>query len=229
MPSLILDTSTERGVVAIVHGEEVLFLAELPFGFQNSQFLLPAIHQGLKTNGLHLGGMDYVAVGVGPGSYTGIRVGATAAKALAFACQIPLIGICSLDGFVPDEDATFAAVVDAKIGGVYIQKAHMQGGIVTHLRGPELCALPHAVGFLNDVDVIVTPFAEVLRPKLEAACPGVAWSWQERYPSPQQLMRVAREKMNNKQFSVECHLNLLYMRKTQAEIEKEQRANVSEL
>lgn len=239
MPALIFDTSTERGFVAITEEENLLFHSELPFGLQNSQHLLPEIHRGLQQTKLAIGGLEFVGVGVGPGSYTGIRVGATVAKTLTFACRLPLIGICSLDGFIPDKPSSFAAVIDAKIGGVYLQIGEMMDGQVHYVTGPEVHRLQRAVELLCDADVqvLVTPNASQLRSKLVREGKGTGtgmgtgkgigtgkggeWEWQESYPSPQQMAKIANEKFAKQEFSLDGHLNLLYMRKTQAEIEKE--------
>lgn len=223
MPALILDTSTERGIVAIIHDADILFHADLPFGLQNSQFLLPEIHRGLTITKLKIHDLSFVGVGVGPGSYTGIRVGATVAKTLAFACQIPLVGVSSLDAFIPSKPASFAAVIDAKIGGVYLRIGRSNGDEVKFTTKPEVHSIPSAMALLNEVDVLVTPNAAQLRPKFESESHSGKWEWLERYPSPSQMARVANTMVANKEYSLDGHLDLLYLRKTQAEIEKEAR------
>src|SRR5262245_20076905 len=121
MLGLALDTSTEKGCFAIIDGEQTLIAVELPFGLQSSHFLLPELEAAMKKIGIGATALQYVACGVGPGSYTGIRVGVTAAKGIAFACRIPLVGICTLDAFVPKAPTPYAVVIDAKMGGVYVQ------------------------------------------------------------------------------------------------------------
>lgn len=223
MPILILDTSTERGFVAIIQEMELLYHVQLPFGMQNAQSLLPEIQQGLASTGYSIDKIDFVAVGIGPGSYTGIRVGATVAKTLAFACGLPLVGVCSLDAFVPSRDGAFAAVIDAKVGGVYLQMGCRQRGIVSEVSEPQIYPINKAAEMLCHVPTLVTPNAAQLRPKLEkeAVLLNLKWQWQERYPSPVDMARKAKQKIDNQEFSLEGRLDLLYLRKTQAEIEKE--------
>ena len=127
MPALLIETGTERGMTAIVDGEAILFHAILPLGYHNSRYLLPEIEKGLQQLNLAVKNLQYIACGQGPGSYTGIRVGATVAKSLAFACKLPLIGISTLQTFVPDKEGAFAVLIDAKIGGVYMIKGSRKG------------------------------------------------------------------------------------------------------
>jgi len=216
---LLIEVSTERGIVGIVQDGKILFLAELPFGMQNSTYLLPEIQRGLVETGLSLSQLTLIAVGVGPGSYTGIRVGATAAKALSFASRIPLVGVCSLDTFIPEQSGPFASVIDAKIGGIYWQAGIKENGKVVFEGGPQITPLSTASEMLAKYPVLVTPNAIQLRSKLNAA----EWTWVESYPSVLQLAARAEEKFLRGEVSVDGELELLYMRKTQAEIEREQR------
>ncbi|MBA3816325.1 MAG: tRNA (adenosine(37)-N6)-threonylcarbamoyltransferase complex dimerization subunit type 1 TsaB [Parachlamydiaceae bacterium] len=221
MPILILDTSTERGFVAILEGLQLLYHVQLPFGMQNAQSLLPEIHRGLAFTGFSINQMEFVGVGIGPGSYTGMRVGATVAKTLTFACGLPLVGVCSLDAFVPLQAGAYAAIIDAKVGGVYLQTGYFGQGVVTELSGPQIYSINEAAEMLLNVPVLVTPNATQLRPKLEKELASSQWRWEESFPSPMDMARRARQKIERQEFSLNGHLDLLYLRKTQAEIEKE--------
>lgn len=221
MLGLILETSTERSIVAAFDDRKCLFEEQLPFGLQNSHLLLPQVQEKIKDNTLKLADLSYIAVGIGPGSYTGIRVGAMIAKSLTFVFQIPLIGVCTLDAFIPDQEGSFAAVVDAKMGGVFLQTGHLANGVVTYFLKPQAYSLPEAAEIMQGIPTIVTPNAEKIRPKLEGLKPDNQWLWSEQYPKAEQLVAVAQKKMREEDFLKTDRLELLYMRKTQAEIEKE--------
>ncbi len=212
MISLLIETSTERGIVALFSDEKLLHLVELPVGYQNSAHLLPTIQEAFEKVQVKPTDLKLIAVGIGPGSYTGIRVGAITAKTLAYALQIPVVGICSLDGFIPEMECKFAAVIDAKIGGVYVQLDHSI---------PAVHPLEQAVDLLKNVDVLVTPYAQHLKQKMSGP-----WRWIERYPDPLHLIRLAYSKYHTGDYSNEGHLDLLYLRKTQAEIEKDLKDNI---
>ena len=226
MRTLLLETSTERGIVAIVEDGALLFHQELPFGLQNSQLILPILSEGLRSTHLNSSDFSMVGVGIGPGSYTGIRVGATIAKTLAFACHLPLIGVCTLDLFIPEEDGVFAAIIDAKIGGAYLQIGCKADGQIIWAQGPMVCLLPQAIELLRKVPVLVTPNAAQLQAKLRALCPDVSWQWVERYPCPLRLASVVGERFVRGEWDKEGQLELLYMRKTQAEIEMAEKLRI---
>lgn len=221
MIGLVIETSTERGVVAAFDSAQCLFKEELPFGIQNSHLLLSELQKKIKEKVLGLGSLSFIAVGIGPGSYTGIRVGATIAKTLAFVFQVPLIGICTLDAFIPNHDGVFASVIDAKIGGLYVQTGSLSKGSVEQLLKPEAYSLIDAAEILKHVPTIVTPNAEKIRPKLEVLVPEHSWYWQEDYPQVEHMNALAMKKMLGMKAEDTSHLELLYMRKTQAEIERE--------
>lgn len=110
MFSLILETSSEKGCVILAENDTPIAVKPLPAGPALSKCLALEVKNMLPA-GLKI---DLIAVGTGPGSYTGIRVGAALGKALAYGWKIPLIGFCSLEAFGPAP-----VLVDARSGGFY--------------------------------------------------------------------------------------------------------------
>lgn len=96
MKILALETSSAEGGIALLENNEIL--AELPFKTNENfgQNLFPHIEALLKQTRLTLKELDLICVNIGPGSYTGIRVGVTSANTLSWANQIPLIGVSCL-------------------------------------------------------------------------------------------------------------------------------------
>lgn len=220
MKGLLIETCTERGLVAIVKKGVVLYHKLLPFGYQNSKFLLPTIEEGLKALEIEPKHLAFIAVGVGPGSYTGIRVGAMVAKTLAFACQLPLIGIGTLETFKPDGLGTFASVIDAKVSGVYFQKGELFENGVQWQTEPQVLSLEELPLHLKGIQTLVTPNASRLQPLFKEKFQDCQLQWEEKAPDAIQMAQIAFRKFNNEEWSNEDNLELLYLRKTQAEIEK---------
>lgn len=215
MFSLIIETSTERGCVAFYDGQDVIFQEHFPFGLNNSKFLLPEIARGFKMIGKSPQEIDYIAVGIGPGSYTGIRIGAITAKTLAFALKKPLVTFCSLEAFKSSQkEKAFAVIVDAKISGVYMMAGQEPAQIVP---------LNDLGVYLRNVSVLVTPNQSVIKPKIEGLYPDHHWVWEESLPNVLHLSQLAAAKFEEGDFSDGRHIDLLYLRKTQAEIEKEKK------
>jgi len=221
MRYLVVDTCTERGIIAYGSHEEVLFETELPFGLNQSKFLMPALQEAFKPFGIPPE-IEAIGVGMGPGSYTGIRIGVALAQALAYGWEVPLIGIPSLQGFFPSvTSAHFAAILDARIGGVYFQKGTKRGDEVHYEQEPRNCPLEEFAGQIAGVTHLVSPCIHSLQAKLGKLFPHAGWIWEERSPSARLLLKhVARKHAKGEEIMPPQHLNLLYLRQTEAEREK---------
>jgi len=122
MRILALDTATSACTVAVVDGESVLAELTLQVPRAHSTRLMPLVAQALKESGLDRRDLDAVAVGVGPGSFTGLRIGLATAKGLAFALDKPCVGVCTLKAMAYGTGAQEGLVVsllDARRGQVY--------------------------------------------------------------------------------------------------------------
>lgn len=217
MLSLLIETATERGIVAVLESDRVLFKKELPYGTNSAKLMPAAIQEGLQLLGLIASNLSFVAAGVGPGSFTGIRVAAAAAQSIAYAVKIPVIGIPTLACFSPDSDGPFAVCIDAKIGGVYIMTAKKLQSRIVEASVPMLTSIEEAAMALKEFPTIVTPNSSALRPKLEKIWPDATWSWEELAPDPVLMGNLAHEKLLWGQAAKHGALDLLYLRKSQAE------------
>lgn len=181
--------------------------------------MFAAIKEGLKNSGLELYNLDFIAIGTGPGSYTGIRVGAVTAKTLAYALNIPLIGISTLQCFTPDQDGNFLVAIDAKIGGAYIISGTQKNGLIHYSCQPQIIELADLDPFLSTTDIIVTPNATQLKQKIETLHTQKSWDWQIKAPNPEHIANLCIENFKNGKGTKD--IELLYLRKTQAERERE--------
>jgi tRNA threonylcarbamoyladenosine biosynthesis protein TsaB len=161
-------------------------------------------------------------VGIGPGSYTGIRVGVMTAKAMSYAAKVPLVGVCTLQCFVPSQNGEFAVLIDAKIGGAYVITGSKKGKTISYDIEPRVCELDKVGNLLKPM--IVTPNGKMLQTKLERLYSGAQWEWEERSPDAMHMNEMAQDKFKKGEIAVNGHLDLMYLRKTQAEIEKQKRA-----
>lgn len=98
---LALDTATPTLVAGVARWSrrttEVLAERAVPSGTQHAELLTPAIRGVLADAGLTLGDVEAVVTGLGPGPFTGLRIGIVTAAALADARGLPVVGVCSLD------------------------------------------------------------------------------------------------------------------------------------
>lgn len=126
MPYILnIETATTVCSVSISKNEELLFCKELNEGFTHAENLHVFIQEGLSNCNLKADELNAVAVSKGPGSYTGLRIGASTAKGLAFALRIPLISIDTLQIMTAaahikqKEEAVYCPMIDARRMEVY--------------------------------------------------------------------------------------------------------------
>ncbi len=101
MKILHLETSSKNCSVAISDGKELLCLCEeLSDNYKQSESLHTFVEWALEGANIILRDLDAVSLGMGPGSYTGLRIGASAAKGFCFGLQIPLIAVNSLETMI---------------------------------------------------------------------------------------------------------------------------------
>lgn len=116
-----IDVSGPSGGAALL-GPEGLLVEKVPPAVRRGRDLVPAVARLLAARGLSPGDLDLVACGVGPGSFTGIRIGIATAAALAYAAGIPVLDVPSLHGIAANAPARFERVVvllDARQGRVF--------------------------------------------------------------------------------------------------------------
>ena len=100
MPILAIETSTQWCSVAIYFSEEHYFSKHEKIDNKASQFILPWINDLMSESSVQWSDLEAIAVSIGPGSFTGIRLGIGVAQGLAFARKIPLVPVASLDGML---------------------------------------------------------------------------------------------------------------------------------
>lgn len=118
---LAIDTCLFACSVAVVDGEQVLARRVEPMSRGHQERLAPLVQEAMAEAGLGFDKLERIGVTVGPGSFTGLRVGLAFAKGLASALSIPAVGIGSLEALADTERGNVVAVLDAKRGQVYLQ------------------------------------------------------------------------------------------------------------
>ena len=140
---LAIDTSTHV-VVGLARDGQALAEHDNADPRRHVEDLTPAVEQVLRRAGLGIDELDLIVVGLGPGPFTGLRVGIATARVLAFGRSVPLRGVCGLDAIAADWCASsrppteeFAVVSDARRREVYWARYAPDG---TRLEGPSVGA-----------------------------------------------------------------------------------------
>jgi len=120
---LAIDTTQGACSAAVMDGCVILASLSEPMQRGHQERLAPLVAETMTAAGLGFGELDRIGVTVGPGSFTGLRVGLAFAKGLALALDIPCVGIGALEALAasdPGQELT-AAVIDAGRGQIYLQ------------------------------------------------------------------------------------------------------------
>ena len=120
MKYLLIDSATAALVVAIVIDDKIAYYYNQKVGKDMSSSIMFVIDEAFKTAGIKPRELDKIFIANGPGSFTGIRVGLTVAKTMAWALNIPVISISSLEVIASTpSNQNNIAVIDARRGYVY--------------------------------------------------------------------------------------------------------------
>ena len=135
---LAFDTATPHVTVALHDGSSLVATFESSESMRHGEMLAPGIETVLAEAGVAVTSLTGIAVGVGPGPFTGLRVGLVTARTLALARGLPVHGVCSLDILaaeaMDDGLEDFVVATDARRKEVYV--ASYTGG--RRVRGPEV-------------------------------------------------------------------------------------------
>lgn len=121
MNILAIDTTSTGLSIALVKGDETFSFTKEIGKSGHSATLMPKIDNMLKSHDLAVGNLDAVAVNVGPGSFTGIRIGVSAMTAIAFATGAKRIAVTSFE-LIAHQRGDILAAVDAGHGNLYLAK-----------------------------------------------------------------------------------------------------------
>jgi tRNA threonylcarbamoyladenosine biosynthesis protein TsaB len=219
-----IETSTSQVGVAIGGHEGVLAQAHSNRGRRHAETLIPAIDFVRRQARIDLSEISCVAVDLGPGLFTGLRVGVASAKAMAHALRVPMIGLPSLDLLafpVRFSSRLIVTAIDARRGELFFAFYRQVPGGVQRLS-------PHQIGTPDDLasELLATGeecllvgdgalrYAEAFEgiTKVELSDLGLA------YPSAASLVQLAHAQALREQWVKPWDLQPMYLRKPDAEI-----------
>ena len=141
MLTLALDTATRVCTVGLVQDGHVLAEYDISVGLTHSEGLMPQLDQMFVRTGIKKENTDRIAVSIGPGSFTGLRIGLAAAEAMAYAWQCGICGVNTLEAMaynIPVEGVVLVPVLDAQKGNFYAAFYEWTDGELRKVRPVEM-------------------------------------------------------------------------------------------
>ena len=228
-----IETSTPQVSVAIGTEREILGRIQV-LGRARQESVTPALDQLLRWTGVDLSQVAGFAVGIGPGLFTGLRVGVETAKTLAQATHAMILGFTSLDTLaysVRFSSRTILALVDARRGEVFSATyGSVPGGVVRRsdyaVSSPdhvaaELAASREDVLAVGDGAILYRDVLQEQHGGLEIASPAVA------HPDAASLVELAVPRFLREEHDALFDVAPLYLRKSDAEIAWDSRAGLA--
>ena len=218
-----IESATGRVGCAIGGHEGVRASVQTTRERRHAELLAPQIRAACTHAGISLRDLGALAVDIGPGLYTGLRVGVTTAITMAHALRVPMVAVSSLDLVaypLRHTGRTIAVAIDARRGEVFHARYGCLPGGVQRLSGPEVGPPEHVVSQIlarDDETLVVGDGAERYGPMfeglrgVEVADPGFA------HPSAESLVLLAHALAVREEFVRPDEIAPLYLRRPDAQ------------
>ena len=230
MKILALDSTAKVASVALCEDELLLGEMTLNNGNTHSQTILPMIEFLLNKFELSPTDIDLFAAAVGPGSFTGVRIGAATLKGLAFGKEVPYAGVSTLEALaynLCDHDGLICPVMNARRQQVYTALFRAKDGMLERL-------MPDSAIAIAELDQRLSAFEEPVRlcgdgyditlPLLTHTV--IPTSERYRHQSAYSVAQVAKKMHESGELCTDITLSPIYLRLSQAERERAERLGI---
>ncbi len=231
MLTLSLDTTAQIASAAILKNGKLLCEYTVNSGNTHSVTLLPMIKHMLETVNLTTRDIDLYAVSAGPGSFTGVRIGVSTAKGLAFAANTPCVAVSALEAMAENLnglDGIICPVINARRSQVYTALFKCENGVLTRLCEDTTLLISEleeklkeyeSVWFTGDAYDLVSYMTNNITPTVlrNVNATGAAYVGERIYNA-----------VEDKSVFTDAALQPIYLKKPQAEREREERLSMEE-
>lgn len=144
MSILAIDTATQVSSVAVASADKLAAELTMQAKLTHSETLMPHIKEVLRMANVRKEQLEGIAVSIGPGSFTGLRIGLAAAKAMAYALDLPIVGVSTLKALAyhyPVPGLRIVSLLDAQKGNAYSESYEWEKGTLTVVNPVEVLPL----------------------------------------------------------------------------------------
>ena len=223
MKILALDSTAKTSTVAVLENDSLLGLYSVNIQNTHSETLLPMVKSLLESLKLTNEDIDAYAVSEGPGSFTGVRIGVATVKALAFGRNKPCVGVSTIEALKENLDGfsgIICTIMNARRGQVYT------GAFLNGERFIDDCCM-----MLDDlIPMLIEKNAPIyfVGDGYELICDKEIANLKNtpealRYQNAFSVGKIAYKKLQNSEYVTDIDLRVEYLRKAQAEREREER------
>lgn len=221
MKILAFDTSGQSFSAALMEDDRLICQETFTVKETHARHIMPVLDRILVSAEGDVTVVDRVAVTIGPGSFTGIRIGLGVAKGIAFALGVPVVGVSTLDALVwpfRDSACPIYALMDARRGEVYFSKYVFSNGEIAQKTPERVCSPEKAVAYAEEEALFCGSGAAVygaqieslIKRKISLLNPGSVINASD-------IARIALKSG----FSSASEINPVYLRRSEAEINYE--------
>lgn len=223
MKILSLETATMAGSIALTEDEKLIAEVMLDINVAHAERLMGSIEWLLKASHISINDIDAFAISIGPGSFTGLRIGLSTVKGLSYATKKPIIAVPTLDAFarrLPFSPYNICPMLDARKNEVYTGLYRWLNGVLEKTI-PETAIRPD--DFLKEINgktIFMGEGAKVYRELIMDIlktdglfAPSFMMS-----PSASSVAEIAIEKLKKGEIADPVSLTPFYIRRSEAEI-----------
>lgn len=165
MKILAIDTATEACSAALLWNGAVLTREQVA-PQAHTRLILPMVSELLAEANAKLSGLDAIAFGRGPGSFTGVRIGIGAAQGLAYGAGVPLIGVSTLQmlaqgAYRRQQRGSVVAAIDARMSEIYLGAFGLQDGVMLPVIDEVVIAPEQVAAYLSQSNIVLSDCSAV--------------------------------------------------------------------
>lgn len=230
MKVLGIDTSSLAASVAVIEDNKLICEYTINTKKTHSQKLMPMIENMLKISDININEIDVLAVCEGPGSFTGLRIGMSTAKAISHVNNLPIVGVNSVELLAANMnlcDKKICSILDAQRTQVYMGQYKFENNEIVELKSVDVVEIDDLLEELSQTNeewIIVGEAVYKYEDKIKLKSNIHIPSPSHNVNKASSLCSVAINKYNKNIDVYDCFgINPLYIRKSQAEVQYDEK------
>ncbi|MBA4348362.1 MAG: tRNA (adenosine(37)-N6)-threonylcarbamoyltransferase complex dimerization subunit type 1 TsaB [Thermodesulfovibrio sp.] len=222
MKLLAIETSTMLGGVAIVDEYTLVAESRMNVKVTHSERIMSEIDHVLMQSGLNINDIDVFGIAIGPGSFTGLRVGLSTVKGLVYATGKKLVSVSTLEAFawnVPFSSHQVCPLLDARKKEVYVGLFRWVDGDFIRVMEEKVVRIENLLSVINCPTIFLGEGAIIYKESIENKLGNIALFAppQKMVPSPSNVAYLCMRKAKRGEFSDPVSLVPFYLRRSEAE------------